>query len=507
MRTTTSTIERLRHEIRYEDLSKTFQHAIETVRTLGLRYVWIDSLCIVQDSLDDLNHELPLMDKVYRYCYINIAATGASNGSEGCYWTRDPATVLPTEVSISWSNSEQNTSGIYHVIPDSNKWARKLIKQPLNRRCWVLQERILSPRVLHFGNDQLFWECRQFVACETYHRGLPACLRQNSLIDIKTLQLGDELQDDRWPAKYVLQDLRAATWTKRLWYAFKTMFQPMIHQQVTLHATKKSASVYRDWDAVVELYSMQFLTYPKDKLVAISGIANSISRSEPDTPTDGYLSGLWQSSLPAYLLWITEENEGSGGGQRGPELTPKRICDYVAPSWSWASIAGKISLTWCQHNYDPSHYLATLEHAEVSLDSDYRFGIVTAGRLRISAPIATVLWETENKASSVFPVKGKITHISLKHLNRIESVPTPPEISADSDLVFDTVEGNVVELVLLPIVGITKRSAYENEAVIGIILRRLGGGESFVRIGFFYTMRPQVRRILSNMPRQSVTIV
>ena len=280
---------------------------------------------------------------------------------------------------------------IYYVVPDPNLWARKLIDQPLNRRCWVLQERILSPRVLHFGSEQLFWECQQFVACETYHRCLPASLRQNTLIDIKTLQLGDELQDDRWPAKYVLQDLRAATWTKRLWYALKAMFQPTIHQEVTLHATKKSASVYRDWDAVVELYSMQFLTYEKDKLVAISGIANSISKLEPPgAPTNGYLSGLWQSSLPAYLLWITDENESSGGGPRGAErLTPKKIYEYVAPSWSWASIFGKISLTWRHSNYGPNHYLAVLGHAEVTLSSDYRFGPVDSVHLRISAPIAT----------------------------------------------------------------------------------------------------------------------
>jgi hypothetical protein len=506
-KTTTSRNLAQHHErIALPELSKTFRHTIGVAKSLGLRYLWIDSLCIVQDSIADWSHEASLMNKVYRYCYINIAATGASNGSEGCYWERNPAAVTPTEVRVQWSNSKQAIT-TYHVVPDSQTWARKLINQPLNQRCWVLQERILSPRVLHFGNEQLFWECREFVACETYPRGLPASLRDNTLIDIKHLQLGDELQDDRWPSKYVLQDPQAATWVEGLWYALRTMFQPIVHQEVTMYATMKSSSVYRDWDAIVELYTRQYLTIESDKLEALSGLASSISASELGAPGNGYFAGLWQSSLPAYLLWTTEKAESLKGQQqqRAEHTTPRRYGQYIAPSWSWASIDGNISLSWCQHNYDPKHYLAKLEHAVITPLRHNPFGAVKRGLLRLSAPIATVLWETNNASSLVFPVTGTITKVSPRYLD-LNSVLTPPDTSTNPEILFDTMVDFTEELTLLPIVGITKRSAHENEAVIGIVLKQSTDREGFVRIGFFYTMRPQLRRILRNMPRQSVTI-
>jgi hypothetical protein len=76
---------------------KTFLEAISITRKLGLRYLWIDSLCIIQDDKDDWNNEASLMSLVYRYCFINIAATGSPNPTGGCFWDRNPRAVLPTE--------------------------------------------------------------------------------------------------------------------------------------------------------------------------------------------------------------------------------------------------------------------------------------------------------------------------------------------------------------------------------------------------------------------------
>jgi hypothetical protein len=490
------------------ELSKTFRHAIEVARFFNLRYLWIDSLCIIQDSKSDWKHESDLMSKVYRHCFINIAATGASDGTKGCYWERDPVTIPPTEVSIQWSNSLQSNSMVYHVVPEPHIWARKLIDQPLNQRGWVLQERILSPRVLHFGHEQLFWECREFVACESYHRGLPTSLRTNTLIDIKSLQLGDERQDKRWPAKYILGDPPGKTSIARLWNAMTKLFRPIIVHEVTLNTTLKKASVFQDWDAVVELYTLGALTFPIDKLEALAGLAKSIADVEPGEPGDGYLAGLWQSSLPAYLLWTTEvAGVIRGSGRKSEKMIPARYTHlYVAPTWSWASISGKISLAWCQHNYDPKDYLAELEHAEVRPES-YRFGGLLSGFLKLSAPIASVLWKAADDPSLICPSAGRITHISPGHFERHMSISTPPDNSTDPEILFDTMDNATEELTLIPIVGITKRSAHENEAVIGIVLKQSADGQDFVRIGFFYTMRPQVRRILRNMPRQSITII
>jgi hypothetical protein len=133
------------------------------------------------------------------------------------------------------------------------------------------------------------------------------------------------------------------------------MFRPVIIQQVTLYAATKSASVYRDWDEVVEQYTKRHLTFPIDKLEALSGTARVLSETESGAHRDGYLAGLWQSSHPVYLLWTTEANTKiiRGRPQRRETKLPSIYMEYIALTWSWASIDGRISLAWCQHNYDP----------------------------------------------------------------------------------------------------------------------------------------------------------
>jgi hypothetical protein len=107
----------------------------------------------------------------------------------------------------------------------------------------------------------------------------------------------------------------------------------------------------------------------------------------------------------------------------------------------------------------------------------------------------------------VCPSAGRITHIFPGRSERHMSISTRSDTSSDPEIFFDTTDNTTEELTLLPVVGIMKRSAHENEAVIGIILKQSEAGESFVRVGLFYTMRPQVRRILRNMPRQLITII
>jgi hypothetical protein len=507
-RTAKANLKQFQQRISHEQFPKTFRDAIKIARKFHLRYLWIDSLCIVQDDREDWAREADFMSKVYRYSFLNIAATGASDSTGGCFWERNPQTVLPTELHICWSN-HQGKETKYRIVPEPSLWARKLTDEPLNRRAWVLQERILSPRVLQFGHEQIFWECREFSACETYPNGLPTALRGHPLIDIKRLQLGDETKDDRWPAKYISKTPQHKTFMERIWNSIAAIFQPVVIQEVTLKANMKSPSVFRDWDAVVELYTMSNLTFPGDKLIALSGIASSIPIADPGEPEDGYLAGLWQSSLPAYLLWIPNISETPQGrsSYQWP-VYPQRYEQYIAPTWSWASVQGKISFTWCQHNYDPNDYLATLEEASLSHEDGYRFGRVNSGFIRLSGPVASVLWITDNDAPSPGPKTASITHVFPQHYNRSHSVSVPPDARTEQEVFFDTAMDETPEqLTLLPIIGVTKRAAHETEAVMGLVLNSSAKTKDFQRIGFFYTRRVQVRRILRNMPRQSIRIV
>jgi Heterokaryon incompatibility protein (HET) len=161
------------------DLPATFQHAIAITRKLGIRYLWIDSLCIIQDSDEqsDWLRESARMGDVYANSYCNIAATAAKDGTMGCFSERNPILVNPLRIEVSWSGL---TAGTYCAI-DGDMWDREVDCAPLNQRAWVFQERFLTPRNLSFGARRLFWECQERRACETFPTGLPSCITATQL--------------------------------------------------------------------------------------------------------------------------------------------------------------------------------------------------------------------------------------------------------------------------------------------------------------------------------------
>ena len=130
-----------------ETLSKTFQDAFRICQELGIRYLWIDALCIFQDSDEDWQREAAYMGHVYENSFCNIAATGASNSDEGCFRARDISMVQLCIIKSTWS-THMNKSW---EIVDQSFWASHMEKAPLNSRGWVVQERWLSPRILHYG--------------------------------------------------------------------------------------------------------------------------------------------------------------------------------------------------------------------------------------------------------------------------------------------------------------------------------------------------------------------
>ncbi|CAD6443602.1 c3eb3a84-62c9-4c5b-af84-ae19b046cb71 [Sclerotinia trifoliorum] len=257
LKLTTESLDSMVKMIPTEKLTKTFREAISFVQSIGIDYIWIDSLCIIQDSEADWEIESASMASVYRGSAITIAATGASNGTIGCF--------LKPQEYIGHIRVE-------HPFNDcSNGWNIAqpcgLIEElPLGRRAWTLQERLLSPRVLHFAPNEIIWECRYGDARE---------------------------------------------------------YSPRI-------AKRKFAGIYSRWGEIVNKYTGAQLTYSKDKLVAIAGIAFAANEETGDE----YLAGLWRTNLEEQLLWIV-----AGENQKG---RPASWEPYRAPSWSWASIDGQI---------------------------------------------------------------------------------------------------------------------------------------------------------------------
>ncbi|KAM5383361.1 hypothetical protein ACJZ2D_002054 [Fusarium nematophilum] len=270
------------------DLPKTFLDAIRVARALGVSYIWIDSLCIIQDCPEDWQHEASRMAQVYANAYVTIFADAAPDSTSG--FLDPPARQAPAKFTLPYKTGLFR-SGVIHVrrrgflaeeLP-FHSWTTDEDgsgRSRLSSRGWVFQERLLSPRTLHFSRNEMAWECRSVCECEC------------SATSLRTLRTTSVMKHFLYP-----QD-----------------------PDVSLVET--------NWRSeIVPAYTQLDLTFPTDRLPAIEGLAKAASTLRSD---DQYVSGLWRNSMKADLLWYI-----SRGGRPSD-----RIVDGGAPTWSWASVTG-----------------------------------------------------------------------------------------------------------------------------------------------------------------------
>lgn len=145
--------------IKFGDLPELFQDAVTVTRELGVRFLWIDSLCIVQDDEEDWQREAKLMEKVFASAYCTIAATSAKNSNER-FLPR-----LSRKFVKLVDNSTGTPFGVY-ACEVGRSFSDDVDNGVLNQRGWVYQERALSPRTIHFTATQTFWECGSVIRCD-----------------------------------------------------------------------------------------------------------------------------------------------------------------------------------------------------------------------------------------------------------------------------------------------------------------------------------------------------
>ena len=298
-------------------LPRTFQQAIRFAQRLSrsIRYIWIDSLCIIQDDDEDWERESVKMYDVYRNAYCNISATNASNSSEGLFFGRNPQLLWENEVNLNTDGIPRPMNERVHkshlgleplirrcTIHDASFWDRKVDDAPVNRRAWVLQERLLAPRVLHFCKDQIAWECRHVDASESSPYGLSTMTMEADRITersrLKALVPGN------YGAGSLAPDAGEVTYDS-----------------------------HEKWKSIVERYSITALTKPEDKLIALAGIAELMSAYIGSNVL--YVAGMWEKYLASQLLWRVKskyEDDRFKYPQR------RAISPWRAPTFSWAAI-------------------------------------------------------------------------------------------------------------------------------------------------------------------------
>jgi hypothetical protein len=152
---TTMSYDAFSQSIPLDDLSRNFRDAIELTLLLECPYIWIDSPCIIQDSNEDWVRESSAMGEIYSHALLNIAATAASDGNGGLFHRNNSLSSQPYIIRMQ----DEHKTDFDFVCYPLNIWVNQVDDTPLGKRSWVVQERILSPRVVHFASDQLFWEC------------------------------------------------------------------------------------------------------------------------------------------------------------------------------------------------------------------------------------------------------------------------------------------------------------------------------------------------------------
>ena len=198
------------------------------------------------------------------------------------------------------------------------------------KRGWVMQERLLAHRLLHFGRDQVMWRCSELLATESAPLGEPLMLKDSRRYPSWSTKAYEEASDSSKDEYGTGANLR-----RKMTEFVMGSADPKLTHPVGEDAAMPS-QMARIWENIVEEYSSCGLTFPEDKLVALAGIAKLFLQ----VTGDRYLGGLWRSQLPGMLNWSVER-------WNYPDPQPPASLAYRAPTWSWASVPdAPITTSW-----------------------------------------------------------------------------------------------------------------------------------------------------------------
>ncbi|KAM0435762.1 hypothetical protein ACHAQK_008038 [Fusarium lateritium] len=426
---------------------QSFQDVFILCRALGVRYIWIDSLCIFQDSQEDFLKEAEIMGNVYMNALCTFSIYwGSPNGLLG---SRNP------HVISRWADAEQesiNNFDRYTLVQDHNEWAGSVYKSQINRRGWALQEQLLSRRILYLGNDKLYWECDGIQACELEPRG------RSNIWDVASRS----------------------------------------------NVVAKETNKHGLWQDLVIRYMRMDLVRESDRLIAISGLSRFFFGG-----VDGeYLAGLRKSNWIHDLLWcptLGSAISDDPGHEFGPEMFNRCPRDTV-PSWSWASCPRPIIWTLKHHegvldkipelpHISQTHVpLAYLQNTTLEPLTNDIYGQPKSATIEISCLLIPAQFKELNNKDDIFkPIEDSY---ALGHCVYMFTdgfvLPLPYPRSHRNQRALLTVACDVCQdftptCFIIPLVEskIEHRPWDKWRLIAGLVVQPRVDGEGFVRIGSF----------------------
>ncbi|RTE75713.1 hypothetical protein BHE90_009844 [Fusarium euwallaceae] len=442
LRTTRQSLSMGSSSVSLNNHSAVFNDAIWLCRQLGIDYIWIDSLCIVQDDAQDWEIESAKMAQYYSLAHLTIAAETSSNGTVPFLRERDERWQ-----AMAFKTTDQDGSPFTYVAQEHYR-SESYTEGPKNyypngcdllpSRAWTVQESMLSNRIIHFTPSDMVWECYNGTASQDVYRNASEAMHFN---------------------------------VREVFYALDY-----------LEATdeERVEGAYQVWSGILQQFSRRSITFESDRLPAFSGVATRFSKYFPGR----YLAGIWEEHLFPGLYWHRATPFSNNPDHFALEET-------FAPSWSWASLPSKIPIIYPHELSKYSEleplYRPTVLEAFCDVSEKAPFGQVRNGYILMEAPLSEVtITCTANQADIKY-------HISfgaeVQHRGSLG-----PAITVDTFLAMDgitaaraTSEGQMAyrhepstfqaTAWVLWLGGSTKTQMF------GIVLRRDGESEEYSRLG------------------------
>lgn len=291
-KTTKSNLQDMMGMLPWPKLPRTIQDAIVFNRTMGIKYLWVDALCILQAKgprdkahKEDWGHEAARFGHYYRNSVLTLAATGASSSNQRLFLPR-PGLSVPKEPLVYQEMSSYGNVNEVAVRLTAPEWNKEIEYSPLLQRGWATQERYLSTGILHFTPNCVLWECHRLRATEADPSGLHT---------EKVMRV--------WGSDH----------------KFISTFRDIQGDNSNIQAS---------WRSFIESYDGTLFSYPSDRLPALYSIAESMKHRVGEN----YIAGLWENSIPQDLCWMVTE----------PFFQSFQKV-HTLPSWSWATVGKRVT--------------------------------------------------------------------------------------------------------------------------------------------------------------------